>query len=149
MKRKRSLILESTINAGQKSSNLAAMSNSPRRAGAVSLSKSCDRNNISPRVSFEERTTKKRWISYHQASALYEDDGDEECCNPALNQPALDPQRKHHFLMLFCGDLRSSLRACLSADSSFEVMRRQDCGDSSDVFLSTDSLLGPENARLM
>src|SRR5437899_10150645 len=90
MKKKRPLIFESTINARQKSSNLAAMSNSPRRADAASLSKSCDRNNISPRVSFEGRTmTRDRSLTI-KLPALYEDDGDEECWNPALNQPALD-----------------------------------------------------------
>src|SRR5207245_454190 len=69
MKKKRSLIFESKRNARQKSSSLAAMSNSPRRADAASQSKSCDRNDISPRLSFEGRTMTKRWISYHQASS--------------------------------------------------------------------------------
>ena len=65
-------------------------------------------------------------------SALYDDeDGDEEELlmfrNPALNPPVLRTgfrQREHRFLMLLRGDLRSSLRACLSGDGGFGVMRR-------------------------
>ena len=68
MKEKRSLTMESTTNARQKSSNLATMSYSPRRADAVSLSKSCDRNDISTCVSIEGRMTMKERISYLQAS---------------------------------------------------------------------------------
>ena len=78
MKEKRSLTMESTTNARQKSSNLATMSYSPRRADAVSLSKSWDRNDISTCVSIEGRTTMNGSLTF-KLPALYEDDGDEEC----------------------------------------------------------------------
>ena len=53
MKEKRSLTKESTTDVRQKTSELATMSNSPRRADVESPSKSCDRNDISSRVSIE------------------------------------------------------------------------------------------------
>ena len=80
----------------QKTSDLATMSNSPRRADVESPSKSCDRNDISSRVSIEGRTMMKERISYLQAfGALRRRPWRERqetlmFRNPALNPSALE-----------------------------------------------------------
>ena len=104
----------------QKTSDLATMSNSPRREDVESPSKSCDRNDISSRVSIEGRTTMKERISYLQAfGALRRRPWRERqetlmFRNPALNPPALEdrlPAEEASLLDAFRGGLRSRRRA--------------------------------------
>src|SRR5207245_5776294 len=69
--------------------NPATMSIPPRRADAVSLSKSCaDTISVHASASREGRRRRNGSLTF-KLPALYEDDGDEECWNPALNQLAL------------------------------------------------------------